>query len=80
MSGSSVGCRGGIEEMRVSGGQLDAIYIPHEESDLRGVEESGWYIVNDDHRMVGGPFSSREDCVAAIGSANGRLGADGLAA
>jgi hypothetical protein len=49
---------------------LDPIFIPHEESDMRGVPESGWYIMNDSHRMVGGPFFTREECVRAISTAS----------
>lgn len=72
MSWLEIGTSGGglAERYRVRGDQLDPIFIPNEESDMRGVPESGWYIMNDSHRMVGGPFFTREECVRAISTAS----------
>ena len=81
MSLSNVGTSGGglATRFRVNSDQLDPIFVPLEESDMRGVPESGWYIMNDSHRMVGGPFFTLEDCILAISSASNSSGsADGL--
>jgi hypothetical protein len=36
--------------------------------EMYGVPEPGWYLFDDNHRYAGGPFASREDAVAALGS------------
>ena len=36
--------------------------------DMYGVSKPGWYLFNDNHRAVDGPFASRKDAVASLGS------------
>jgi hypothetical protein len=40
-------------------------YVPEMDTDMYGVRESGWYLFDDNHRAVDGPFASRADAVKA---------------
>jgi len=40
-------------------------YINERQSDLRAVKE-GWYATDDHGKLLLGPFSSRENCLARI--------------
>jgi hypothetical protein len=37
-------------------------YISENNSDIRGIK-AGWYAIDNDGKLVSGPFSSREKCV-----------------
>jgi len=45
--------------------------IPHRiseaQSDMRGVKE-GWYVMDDEGKLIFGPFSTREDCLHGRGT------------
>ena len=45
--------------------------IPHRiseaQSDMRGVKE-GWYVMDDEGKLIFGPFSTREDCLHCRGT------------
>jgi len=46
-------------------------YISENKSDMRGIKP-GWYAIEDDGNLSSGPFSSREECVNRINSADKR--------
>ena len=37
-------------------------YISEDQSDMRGIK-AGWYAMDNDGSLVGGPYSSRDKCV-----------------
>jgi hypothetical protein len=43
---------------------LNSQYVNERQSDLRRVKE-GWYAMNEHGDLIFGPFSNRENCVAA---------------
>ena len=45
---------------------LAAIRVPDDEVDLYNVTEGGWYAVDDDDKVVLGPFESLGECDRAI--------------
>ena len=45
-------------------------YISQAKSDMRGIKP-GWYAMDSDGKLVGGPFSSREKCVEKQSSNEG---------
>ena len=46
--------------------KLDAFYIPADDIDIYGVEEEGWYAVDEEYRVVDGPFASHQACLKAV--------------
>jgi len=42
--------------------------INADQSDMRGVKE-GWYAMDDDGKLILGPFSSRDDCLICLRTA-----------
>jgi len=44
-------------------------YISENNSDIRGIK-AGWYAIDNDGKLVSGPFSSREKCVEGKHSFN----------
>ena len=45
---------------------LTAVHVPNEDFDLYSVSESGWYAIDEQDKMVLGPFVSLGECDRAI--------------
>lgn len=48
------------------GTQLEPVYVPQDDIDIYVVDEEGWYVIDEDFRVIDGPFASRADCLRAI--------------
>lgn len=46
---------------------LVAVHVPNDDVDLYSVSESGWYAIDEENRVVLGPFESLGECDTAIG-------------
>jgi len=40
-------------------------FINEDRADMRGIK-SGWYAINNDGKLVGGPFATYEKCVEGL--------------
>jgi hypothetical protein len=49
--------------------KLEPIYVPADDIDQFGVEEEGWYVIDDNRTVFDGPFDSRPACLKAIAAA-----------
>jgi hypothetical protein len=47
-------------------GKLEPVYVPADDVDIYGVEEEGWYVVDETFQVFSGPFTSHKDCLGAI--------------
>lgn len=45
---------------------LTAVRIPDDEVDFYRVSEGGWYVVDDEDKVVLGPFENLDECDQAI--------------
>lgn len=45
---------------------FEPVYVPADDVDLYGVADEGWYVLDEDFRIVCGPFDTRSDCMKAI--------------
>ena len=52
-----------------------AHYINENKSDMRGIK-CGWYAMEDDGKLSSGPFSSHEECLHNIYSADELIDSD----
>lgn len=38
-------------------------FVPFEDLEMYKVDAPGWYLFDDNHRPVAGPFETRDECV-----------------
>jgi hypothetical protein len=47
-------------------GKLEPVYVAADDVDMYGVEDEGWYAVDDGQQVISGPFASQKECLEAI--------------